>query len=115
MCWIGPSGAGKSTVASLLMRLYDPSEGAITIDGVDLRDITLRSLGQLISVVPQEAFLLNDTVKQNLLLAKPSATEDELLHACKVRADICLLYSYNFPQLANFTEVLNKLKHGLET
>ena len=67
------------------MRLYDPTEGSINVDGVDLRDMTLNSLVELISVVPQEAFLLNDTVKQNLLLAKPNATEEELLHARKVR------------------------------
>lgn len=77
------------------MRLYDPTSGAITIDGIDLRDVSLASLTDLISVVPQEAFLLNDTVKQNLLLAKPAATDDELLHACKVRTrghHLCVLW-----------------------
>lgn len=78
---VGPSGAGKSTVARLLLRFYDPTRGGISIDEVDLRAITLESLRSHIAVVWQEPFLIEDTVRANLLLAKPEATDAEIFSA----------------------------------
>jgi ATP-binding cassette subfamily B protein len=71
---VGPSGAGKTTLSSLLPRLYDVDRGAITIDGVDVRDVTQESLRRAIGVVSQDAHLFHDTVRQNLLYANPDAT-----------------------------------------
>ncbi len=75
---VGPSGAGKTTITSLVARLYDPTEGAIRVNGVDLRDATLTSLHDRVGVVTQEAHLFHDTLRANLLYAKPEATTAEL-------------------------------------
>ncbi len=80
---VGPSGAGKTTVTYLLPRLYDPTEGRITLDGRDLRDVQLESLAQQIGVVTQETYLFHDTVRANLLYARPDATQEELEAACR--------------------------------
>lgn len=80
---VGPSGAGKSTFAGLLLRFYDPQQGAIRIDGVDIRSVTLQSLRNQIAVVWQEPFLVSGSIRQNLLLAKPEATEAQMIDACK--------------------------------
>lgn len=80
---VGPSGAGKTTVTYLLPRLYDPTEGRITLDGHDLRDVTLESLAQQIGMVTQETYLFHDTVRANLLYARPDATQEELEAACR--------------------------------
>jgi ATP-binding cassette subfamily B protein len=80
---VGPSGAGKTTVTYLLPRLYDPTEGRITLDGHDLREIKLDSLARHIGMVTQETYLFHDTVRNNLLYAKPQATQDELDAACQ--------------------------------
>jgi len=81
---VGPSGAGKTTITYLLPRLYDPTEGRITIDRRDLRDVTLRSLSSEIGMVTQETYLFHDTIRANLLYAKPDATQVELEAACRV-------------------------------
>jgi ATP-binding cassette subfamily B protein len=78
---VGPTGAGKSTVAKLMARLYDPDAGAVRFAGVDLRDATLGSLRHRIVVVPQEGFLFDGTVADNLRLARPEATDDDLREA----------------------------------
>ena len=78
---VGPTGAGKSTLAKLIARLYDPTEGAITYAGVDLRDATLRSLRQRVAVVPQEGFLFNGTILENVRLARAGASEDDVRRA----------------------------------
>jgi ATP-binding cassette subfamily B protein len=75
---IGPSGSGKSTVASLLQRLFPISEGSISIDGVDIRAMTLRSLRAQIGVVFQDPHLFNDTVRANIAYGRPDATQDEI-------------------------------------
>jgi ATP-binding cassette subfamily B protein len=75
---VGPTGAGKSTLAKLVARLYDPTDGTITFDGVDLRDATLRSLRQRIVVVPQEGFLFSGTLRENVRLARGDATDGEV-------------------------------------
>jgi ATP-binding cassette subfamily B protein len=80
---VGPSGAGKTTITHLVPRLYDPGSGAIRIGGEDIRDATLRSLHSTVGVVPQEAHLFHDTIRANLLYARPGATEKELREACE--------------------------------
>jgi ATP-binding cassette subfamily B protein len=97
---VGPSGAGKTTVTYLLPRLYDPSEGRILVDGHDLRDIRLEALSRHIGMVTQETYLFHDTIRVNLLYARPDATDTQLREAC---------------ELANFAEVLAGLPEGLDT
>jgi ATP-binding cassette subfamily B protein len=80
---VGPSGAGKTTATYLLPRLYDSTEGRITLDGHDLRDVTQESLAHQIGMVTQETYLFHDTVRANLLYARPNATQDELEAACQ--------------------------------
>ena len=80
---VGPSGAGKSSLALLLMRFYDPQAGSICVDGVNIRSVSLDSLRKNIGVVWQETFLFNDTVRTNLIMANPSASDADLMAACK--------------------------------
>ncbi|MFE9025555.1 ABC transporter ATP-binding protein [Streptomyces iakyrus] len=80
---VGSSGAGKSTIAQLMPRLYDTDEGAVRIGGVDVRDLTAQSLRQTLGMVTQDGHLFHDTVRANLLLARPEATEDELWDALR--------------------------------
>ncbi len=80
---VGPSGAGKTTMTYLIPRLYDPTSGSITLDGHDLRDLTLQTLADNIGMVTQETYLFHDTVRANLLYARPDATQEELEAACK--------------------------------
>lgn len=80
---VGPTGAGKSTVAKLIARFYDPTAGAVLIDGIDLRSVTLTSLRRQLGVVPQEPFLFRGTVRDNLAFARPEATDDEIHEACR--------------------------------
>ena len=78
---VGPTGAGKSTLAKLMARLYDPQEGTVSFGGVNLRHASLEDLRRRIVVIPQEGFLFDGSVRDNLLIAKPDATEQELLIA----------------------------------
>jgi len=78
---VGPSGAGKTTVSQLLPRLYDVRSGSITINGLDIRKATLASLTATVGVVTQDAHLFHDTIRNNLLYARPAATEGELASA----------------------------------
>jgi ATP-binding cassette, subfamily B, bacterial len=78
---VGPTGAGKSTLAKLMARLYDPEVGTVSFGGVDLRSASLEDLRRRIVVIPQEGFLFDGTVRDNLLIAKPEATEEELITA----------------------------------
>ena len=80
---VGPSGAGKTTVTYLLPRLYDPTSGAIRIDGHDIRDLTLDTLASQIGMVTQETYLFNDTIRANLLYARPDATDEQIVAACR--------------------------------
>ncbi len=80
---VGPSGSGKSTIVNLIPRLWDVSSGSVTFDGTDVRDLTLHSLRDEIGVVTQETYLFNGTIRENLLYAKPEATEEEMLAACR--------------------------------
>ena len=80
---VGPSGSGKSTIANLIPRLYDVDNGMITLDGVDVRSLDLAWLRDKIGIVSQETYLFNGTIRENLLYAKPDATEEQLMEACK--------------------------------
>jgi ATP-binding cassette subfamily B protein len=80
---VGPSGAGKTTIAQLLPRLYDVTSGSVEIDGHDVHNITLASLSEHIGLVTQETFLLHTTIRENLLYARPDATEAEMIEAAK--------------------------------
>jgi ATP-binding cassette subfamily B protein len=80
---VGPSGAGKTTITQLVSRLYDVTEGAVRVGGQDVRDVTLESLRAAIGVVPQDAHLYHDSIRNNLLYARPDATEEELQEALR--------------------------------
>ncbi|WP_418377902.1 ABC transporter ATP-binding protein [Acidaminococcus sp.] len=97
---VGPSGAGKSTVASLLPRFYDVTEGTILVDGHDVRDVTLASLREQVGIVPQETNLFNDTVYNNILYGRLDATRDEVIAAAKA---------------ANADEFIQQLPQGYDT
>ncbi|WP_376092026.1 glucan ABC transporter ATP-binding protein/ permease [Roseomonas sp. CCTCC AB2023176] len=81
---VGQTGAGKSTGMSLLQRLWDPVQGRITIDGHDIRDVSLESLRANIGVVFQDAMLFNRTIRENLLVGRPDATQEDIEHACRM-------------------------------
>jgi len=97
---VGPSGAGKTTISALLPRLYDVTSGSITIDGHDLRDLTLTSLRDSIGVVMQDSHLFHDTISANLRYAKSDATIDEIKAAC---------------QAAQIWDLITSLPNGVET
>jgi ATP-binding cassette subfamily B protein len=80
---VGPSGAGKTTVSYLIPRLYDPTSGAVEIDGIDVRRIMLASLAEIVGVVTQETYLFHASVRENLLYAKRDATQEELEAAAR--------------------------------
>ena len=97
---VGPSGAGKTTISALLPRLYDVSSGAIKIDGIDIRELSVDSLRSSIGVVMQDSHLFHDTITANLLYAKGDATFDEMKKAC---------------QSAQIWDLVTSLPNGLET
>jgi ATP-binding cassette, subfamily B, bacterial len=80
---VGPTGAGKSTIASLIPRFYDPQSGSISIDGHDVRDIRMSVLRQNISMVLQDVFLFNGTVRDNIRYSNPNASDEEVIRATK--------------------------------
>ncbi|MBK9178462.1 MAG: ABC transporter ATP-binding protein [Acidimicrobiales bacterium] len=82
IAFVGPTGAGKSTLAKLVTRFHDPTEGRVLVDGIDLRDVTLASLRLQLGVVPQEPFLFAGTLRDNVAFARPDADEAEVLAAC---------------------------------
>ncbi len=100
VAFVGETGVGKTTIASLITRFYDPTEGSITLDGIDLRDITLKSLHDNISMVLQDVFLFHGTVMENIRYGAPNATDDEV---------------YNAARLANAESFINELEHGYNT
>ncbi len=87
---VGATGSGKTTVTNLLLRFYDPVRGAITIGGVDLRDVRTRDLRNQIAVVTQETVLFNESVRRNIELGRPGATNDEIIAAARSA------YAYDF-------------------
>ena len=83
MAIVGPSGSGKSTIINLIPRLYDVCAGSVMFDGIDVRDMDLAKLRSSVGVVSQETYLFNGTIRDNLRYANPSATEEEMIEACK--------------------------------
>jgi len=81
---VGPSGVGKSTLVSLIPRFYDPTQGTVSLDGRDVREIDLQGLRQQISIVLQDVFLFYGSIRENILFGRPNATEAELITAAKV-------------------------------
>ena len=81
VAFVGHSGCGKSTIVSLMLRLYDPGSGSVLLDGVDLRDVSLQTVRRQFGVVPQETFLFHASVRENILLANPDATDGEIVAA----------------------------------
>ena len=96
---VGATGAGKSTLVNLLARFYEFTSGAITIDGKPIRDFGVHALREMIGMVTQESFLFNGTIRENLLLGKPDATDEELLEAAEA---------------ANARAFIDRLPNGLE-
>ncbi|WP_396166429.1 ABC transporter ATP-binding protein [Flavobacterium sp.] len=109
---VGQSGSGKSTIANLLTRFYDVQEGTIKIDGIDIKDMTMNSLRHLLGLVTQDSILFNDTIKNNILIGKENATDEEILDALKVAN------AYEFVQdlpngiYTNIGDAGNKLSGG---
>jgi ATP-binding cassette subfamily B protein len=97
---VGPTGAGKSTIAKLVTRFYDPTEGQVAIDGHDLRDVTIDSLRRQLGVVPQEPFLFAGTMRDNIAFARPDATEDEVMDAI---------------DRVGLTDLIERLPEGVDT
>jgi ABC-type transport system involved in Fe-S cluster assembly fused permease/ATPase subunit len=81
---VGPTGAGKSTIGRLLFRFYDVTEGRVTVDGQDVRDLTQASLRAAIGVVPQDTVLFNDTIRYNIAYGRPDASEAEIENAARL-------------------------------
>jgi len=84
VAFLGTTGSGKSTIVSLVPRFYDPQEGVIKIDGIDIRDVLVETLRQQISIVQQEALLFAKTIRENIAFGKPDATEEEIIRAAKI-------------------------------
>lgn len=97
---VGPSGSGKSTIINLIPRLYDVCEGSVSFDGVDVRKLDLDFLRDSVGIVSQETYLFNGTIRENLLYAKPDATEQELFAAC---------------EKANILDFIQRQEKGLDT
>lgn len=97
---VGQSGSGKSTIANLLTRFYDVQEGSIKIDGTDIKDMTMNSLRHMLGLVTQDSILFNDTIKNNILIGKQDASDEEIIEALKV---------------ANAHEFVKDLPNGINT
>lgn len=109
---VGQSGSGKSTIASLLTRFYDVTEGAITIDGDNIEDITQASLRDLLGLVTQDSILFNDSIKDNLLVAKEDATDEEIIEALKIANAWEFVETLPDGILTNIGDSGNKLSGG---
>ncbi len=83
VAFAGPSGAGKTTIANLIPRLYDPTEGRVLVDGIDLRDVEPHDLRRHMSIVPQETLLFGGTIRENIAYGRPGASDEEIIEAAK--------------------------------
>jgi len=97
---VGQSGSGKSTLANLITRFYDVNQGKISIDGLDIRDLTIKSLRNQLGIVTQDAILFNETIKNNMLLGVETASDEQIIDALKI---------------ANAWEFVEELPQGIET
>ena len=97
---VGPTGAGKTSIANLVARFYDVSEGAVKVDGVDVRTVTRASLHRQMGLVPQDPFLFSGTIADNIAFGRPEATEDEIVSAAV---------------LANVDQFIRNLSDGYQT
>ena len=100
IAFVGPSGAGKSTIANLIPRFYEPDSGAITVDGHDIRSVTLASLRGQIGLVPQETMLFSTTIRENIRYGRLDATDAEIEEAARA---------------ANAHDFITQLEHGYDT
>jgi subfamily B ATP-binding cassette protein MsbA len=100
IAFVGPSGAGKSTIVNLLVRLYDPQEGAVLVDGRDIRDYPLSDYREMTAMVLQDNFLFQGTVRANIAYGKPNATDEEVRSAAK---------------MANALEFIERMEKGFDT
>jgi ATP-binding cassette subfamily B protein len=100
VAFVGPSGAGKTTITYLVPRFYDVDSGSVTIDGYDVRDLTIESLRKQVGMVTQDTYLFNDSIRNNLLFSNFNATEDEIFNVCKT---------------ANIHEMITSLPEGYDT
>ena len=100
VAFVGPTGAGKSTLAKLVTRFYDPTEGRVLIDDHDLRDVTMRSLRRQLGVVPQEPFLFAGTIRDNIAFARPEATDGAIFEAVRT---------------VGLGDVIDRMPNGLDT
>ncbi len=100
VAFVGPTGAGKSTIAKLVTRFYDPTNGRVTIDGHDLTEVTLGSLRRQLGVVPQEPFLFTGTIRDNVVFARPDASQRQVDEAVEA---------------IGLTDLVDKLPRGLDT
>jgi len=100
LCIVGASGAGKSTLLGLILRLYDPDGGAVALDGIDLRRFNLTSLRERIALVPQDAWIVNGSIRDNIAFGRPEASDEDVREAARV---------------ALVDEFLDRLPAGLET
>jgi ATP-binding cassette subfamily B protein len=98
--FVGATGAGKSTIAKLVSRFYDPDEGRVLLDGHDIRDVTLESLRRQLGVVPQEPFLFAGSIRDNIAFARPDASDDDVLQACRA---------------VGIDDLIDRLPDGLDT
>lgn len=109
---VGQSGSGKSTIANLLTRFYDTSEGEITIDGTNIKDFSLKSLRGLMGLVTQDSILFNDTIKANVALGKIDATDEEIIKALKIANAYEFVKDLPFGIHTNIGDSGNKLSGG---
>ncbi len=100
VAFVGPSGSGKSTLAKLFLRLYDPDEGSLSIDGINMRDARTTEIRQKFGVVPQDPYFFSTTIRENLLVVKPNATEARIREVCEI---------------ANIWGFIEGLPNGLDT
>ena len=92
---VGPSGGGKTTICSLLPRFYDVTEGRITVDGKDIRSLTLKSLRNNIGTVQQDVYLFDGTIRDNIAYGKPGASDEEIIAAAKRASIHDLLWNFH--------------------